>query len=355
MRIWLSAALALSLCAPSFAQTKPEAPERPKVDDLVAILRTLAPLPPDAVRAGLAAANSESPAVRYLAFVVSHYAEEGPGVDAFIADSDPDSSLRREIRSIATAPAQTAGTVATRKGLETAAKTIDGIKAQDFDGGGEEPEKDGFEHRTGVFGGVANVGPATMPAAGLSHNTEWKKGPWGGEFEFEGVASPGPATPSTYSLGISGTRQLGNSRVRGLIEAETDSDSYLGAQGLAVRAGVSVPAVETKKQELNISFGIGPNREAKFNGEVEQFISPAVAVEYVLKLGPDFRFMQAVEGEFNAVHHSDIEFKSVTSAIYDVSKTVAIKAANTFKLRTEQVDGYAAQRTFGTLGVVINY
>lgn len=338
---WLAAAFLLFSVVSARAQTAP--PEKPKLEEFCALLRQLSPLSLGAARAELSAHGSESPAGRYLLDALAHFKDDQASVETFLAPADTDGGLRGTF--IRLAPI----------GLQDAAKKIGDVTAQDF-GGGEVPDKDGFEHHTEVNGGAARYGLVFAPAAGLAHDTEFKSGAWGAEAELEGTFSPGVnAVPGIYSLGVSGTRDIGKSRFFGLVDFDFDHDSYLGAQGTALRAGAGVHALDNKKQELNVSLGLGPNVESAFNGVTERFLSPAASVEYVYKAAGKFRFGESLEGEFNAVHTSDIEFKAVTSAVWDMSEKFALKAANTFKLRTEQVQGYAAQRTFGTLGVIWNY
>lgn len=323
-------------------QTAPS--ELPNLKEFCALLKKLEPLSPAAARNELTIHAGETVSGLYLRDALNHFKEKQAGVQAFLAPADGDGSLRADF--IRLAPI----------GLKDASKKIGDVTAQDFGGGTDDLDKDGFEHRTEVYGGGAKFGLSFAPAAGVAHETEFKHGPWGAGAEFEGTFSPGAnPMPATFSLGVSGTRDIGKSPVFALVDFDFDHDSYLGAQGTALRAGAGVRALDSKKQELTVSLGIGPNVEAKFNGETERFISPAVAVEYAYKLADGFKFVESLEGEFNAVHHSDIEFKAVTSGVWDLSKKLAVKASHTLKMRTEQVEGYAAERSFATLGFVWNY
>lgn len=294
-----------------------------------------------------------------LSLAVGACAQTAPPADA------PVRTVPREAVSIPTGPPRglPPGGLAPRrpgepaKSLQDAQKKIGDIKAASFDGGLDEPEKDGVETRLEASGGGLRAGGRRVPAVGASGHVEAKKGAWEAEADGEGTWARGMngGVLGNYSLEAGVSRQLPGSKAKVILEGELERDEFLGVSGArALRAGVEAPVIDHGKHELDVAVGVGPNREAHMGGEVERFISPAVALEYTLKLTSQLKLGERLEGEFNAKDRSDIEFKSVTDAVWTLSSKWALRLSHTFKMRTQAIDGHPGERAYTLLGVVLN-
>ncbi|HWX10245.1 MAG TPA: DUF481 domain-containing protein [Gaiellaceae bacterium] len=309
-------------------------------------LQAVAALPPRAARAALVAA-SDAPSRELLA-ALDRIELRAPLL-ARLAPSDPDGSLRESFRILS------AALDAARRG-DAALTKIGDKSLEPLPAGPGDPAEEGWEHRTEVFAGAASAGGRRYPATGLAHESEWTKGPWKVELGARGLISPnGDGFPLDGDLEATASRRIAKTPFSLFAGTELHRDDLMGiSYDVSAHGGVETALLETKRQTLAFDLGLGSGAERHMNGESERHPIILTSVEYELKLSARAAFSAEFELEQNPRVRGDYELKSVNAVVWDLSKTLAVRAACTLLRRGEPVPGYAAGRSETTIGLVIH-
>lgn len=342
--------LAVSLLIPAVrvsAQVPPPPTAPASGLAIASLLRSLRGLEPRAAEARVRSLAETGDAAARETLTALEHRETRPAFELRLAPFDEAGGLTASFRDLAAA-------------LE-AAKRGDAAKAvlQDKRGpltpppGGED--KDGWEHGVEVFAGATGVPGRRLPAAGVTYEGEYNKGPWRLATGARGLFAPsGSLLPSDGTLEAEGSRKLGDSPYRLFAGAELHRDDLLGmARHFSAHTGVEADLLDSKRQTLSASFAAGGATEKHLDGETESHPLTLTALDYSLKLSARAAFRQQFELESNPRSPKDYEFLSITSVVYDLSKNLSIRAARLFTRRGEPIPGYADRRDETTVGLVL--
>ncbi len=346
---FLVAVSLLTVALPVRAQTAPSAPTAPASGTALAErLRALRGREPRDAEARLKALADQGDAAAAELLAALAHSGSRPAVEAKLAPFDKD-GLVNDFRALA-------------KSLEAAHRgdrAADIVKTGPLPPAPGEGDKQGWEHRLETFAGATSANGdhgMRVPAAGMAYEGEYNRGPWKAELGARGLLAPtGFLAPSDGTLEATGYRKLGDSPFSLFAGAELHRDDLMGlAQHFSLHAGVQASIIDTKRQELNVAFGVGRATEQHIGGDSEKHPLTLTSVEYNLKLAARTVFRQEFELESNPKSGKDYEFKSVTSVVYDLSKSLALKFTRQFVRRGDPVPGFASDRTETTIGLVLH-
>jgi hypothetical protein len=356
MKLTLLVAVSLMGAAPNArAQTAPPAPTAPASGlTLIDLLHALNGRQPRDAEARLKALADQGDAAAKELLTALEHSDARAGVEFKMAPFDKDGAAVSDFRAL------TAALDAAHRGDRAAAILTGGDdKRGPLPPAPGEEDKEGWEHRIEAFaGGTAANGDHGMrvPATGVAYEGEYNRGPWKAELGARGLFSPtGFLAPSDGTLEATGLRKLGDSRFSLFAGAELHRDDLMGlAQHFSLHSGVQASVIDTKRQQLDVAFGVGRATEQHIGGDSEKHPLTLTSVDYSLRLSARAVFQQAFELESNPKSGKDYEFKSVTAFVYDVSKNFALKLSRQFVQRGDPVPGFASDRTETTVGLVIH-
>lgn len=355
MKLSLLVAASLLASAPiARAQTAPPAPAAPASGlAFIDLLKALDGRPPRDARTRLEALAAGGDAAAKELLMALDHKEARAGVEFKMSPFDKNGAAVADFRAL------TKALDAAHRGDRATALINGDDKRGPLPPAPGEEDKDGWEHRAEVFAGATAANGdhgMRVPATGVAYEGEYNHGPWKAELGARGVFAPtGFLAPSDGTIEATGYRKLGQSRFSLFAGAELHRDDLMGlAQHFSLHSGVQASILDTKRQELNVAFGVGAATEQHIGGDSEKHPLTLTSVEYNLKLAARTVFHQEFELESNPKSGKDYEFKSVTSVVYDLSRSLALKLTRQFTQRGDPVPGFASDRTETTVGLVLH-
>jgi putative salt-induced outer membrane protein YdiY len=340
----------LVLCAaPAVSRAQEKPVSAAEADEaVVARLRALGPMTPAQAREDLKTRSaSGDDAAHDLLDAVD---QPGPKREALLArlkPRDPDGALAIDFNRVASVH-ETARARARALAMFTG-PGFHGIP-QPKDGEG------GWENTTEVFGGSSRAGDLRTPVMGVSHVTEYTRGPWAASLEARGQVTPeGEARPGSQQITLGVARRIGDTPFSIYGEAEHRGDDYLGLRhDDTLQVGLQrAVALEIGRNSIELRAAAAAVKELSGDGAVHGIAR--LAAEYSFKATEKLSFVLGGEFEINPQQPVDHEFQGVAAAVYQISKSVAVRLAQTYEKRGEAIDGFAQTHSQTTLGIVIHY
>ncbi|MBI3554024.1 MAG: DUF481 domain-containing protein [Elusimicrobia bacterium] len=347
-------------------------PPPPSPKPFAELLRALEPMRYDAGHAalknmadGAAEASGELQAARYLAYALVRYETEHRTVEKLLEGLDPDRRLYGIYIFLAPAEQVDVPASSSRQPKKEIGKavalTLDRVPGflsdgGSFDGSLKEEEK-GFEHETSVWSGATGH-RFDHAGFGLQHETIYREGPWEAGVEaryLRGFDQHGvPAVEYGGELHLK--RDIAPGRPDYLhAEQEWIRDEFVGLeQKIEARAGYGYRFFKDELHELEAAVGMGWVREDA-KGSHENFPSPAVELEYVLKPLPGLRLSQKISVDANLYNPRDWDIRGFTEAAYELSERVTLKLVYALKIRTEPTEGFDRDQHRIMLGFELKY
>jgi putative salt-induced outer membrane protein YdiY len=216
--------------------------------------------------------------------------------------------------------------------------------------------EDGWEHQTEVFGGSSRAGDLRTPVLGIAHTTEFSRGPWAARLEARGQVTPeGDARSGSQQMTLGVARRLGDTPYSIYGEAEHRNDDYLGLRhDDTLQVGLQREvALEIGRNSIELRAAAAAVKELSGDGALHAV--GRLAAEYTYKATEKLSFVLGGEFEINPQQTIDHEIQGVAAIVYNISKDVAVRLAQTYEKRGEAIDGFPNSHSQTTLGLVVHY
>jgi putative salt-induced outer membrane protein YdiY len=315
---------------------------------LVERLRALGPLSVADAREDLRRrAAAGDPAARELLDALDKPGEKRDSTLARLKPLDGSGALTADFRRLAATD-----DVARRRLRALAMMTGPGFHGIPIPGKGET----GWENQTEVFGGSSVAGDSRTPALGVSHQSEYHNGPWAGSVELKGQVSPqGEAQPGSQQVTLGVARRLGETPFSVYGEAEHRNDDYLGLRhDDTLQVGLQREvALEIGRNSVELRAAVAAVKELSGDGALHPIAR--LAAEYVYKVTEKLSVTAGGEFEINPQQRTDHEIQAAVGMVYEISKTMAVRLAQSYERRGEAIDGFPNSHAQTTLGLIVHY
>ncbi|MFI5345951.1 MAG: DUF481 domain-containing protein [Elusimicrobiota bacterium] len=346
-RISLAVVLLGAAFVPSRAQTDP-APAATPDQALAARLRALGPMTPDQARTDLKTRSaSGDEAARDLLDAIDQPGPKRAALLARLKPQDPDDALAADFHRLA----------ATNESARARVRALAMLTGPGFHGIPTPGKGEGgWENQTEIFGGSSRAGDLRTPVLGVSHSSEFSRGPWAASVELRGQVTPeGEARPGSQQVTLGVARRLGDTPFSVYAEAEHRNDDYFGLRhDDTVQVGVQREvALEIGRNSLELRAAAAAVKE--LSGDMALHPVARLAADYTFKFTEKLSAVLGGEFEINPAQRIDHEVQGVAALVYSVSKNVAVRLAQTYEKRGEAIDGFPNTHTQTTLGLVVHY